>query len=136
MAKATVGLAFVCVLAAAPVSAHHGAAVLGTVQITQPVLAEGKMLPPGTYEIRDTGEHVMPLPGQSEDAQTYVEFVANGTVVAREVAEVMPGRPRPVGTAGRAAAQPRVELLRGGDFLRVSTHRENERYLIHLPVRR
>lgn len=131
----TVGLALVWLLAAAPVSAHHVASALGTVEITQQVLANGKMLPAGTYEIRDTGQHPDPLPGQSVDAQTYVEFVSNGTVVAREVAEVMGGSPGPVGTAGRATGRPRVEFLRGGDFLRVSTHRENERYLIHLPVR-
>lgn len=125
---------FTCVFGVVPAFAHHGASALGSVSITQPVLAGGKMLQPGTYEIRDTGEHVKPLPGQSEDAQAYIEFVANGMVVARDVAELMPASPRPVGTSGGAAARPRVELLKGGDFLRVSTYRGSERYLIHLPV--
>jgi hypothetical protein len=121
-------------LAGGPALAHHAASMLGTVRITQPVLANGTMLQPGTYEIRDTGQHVEPLPGQSESAQTYVEFVANGMVVARDVAEVMPDQPAPVGTSGGSSARPRVQLLKGGDFLRVSTYREGERYLIHLPV--
>jgi len=116
--------------------AHHSAAALGTVRLTQPVMAGGKMLQPGTYEMRDTGEHGMPLPGQSAEAQTYVEFVANGTVMARELAELMPGQATPVGTSGGSSARPRVELLKGGDFLRVSTSHGGERYLIHLPVAR
>jgi len=122
------------VLAAGPALAHHAASSLGTVRITQPVMAGGKMLQPGTYEIRDTGEHATPLPGQSADAQTYVEFVANGTVMARDIAELMPGQNAPVGTSGGSSARPRVELLKGGDFMRVSTSHGGERYLIHLPV--
>ena len=100
--------------AAAPALAHHAPSVLGTVRITQPVMAGGKMLQPGTYEIRDTGEHATPLPGQSADAQTYVEFVANGTVVARDIAELMPGQPSV--RSGRAAVRARalrVELSQG-----------------------
>jgi hypothetical protein len=111
--------------------------MLGTVRITQPVMAGGKMLQPGTYEIRDTGEHATPLPGQSADAQTYVEFVANGTVMARDIAELMQDEPgRPVGTSGGTSSRPRVETLKGGDFLRVSMSRGSERLLIHLPVSR
>ena len=122
------------VLGAGPTLAHHSASMLGTVRITQPVMAGGKMLQPGTYEIRDTGEHATPLPGQSADAQTYVEFVANGTVMAREIAELMAGQPGPVGTSGSSSPRLRVEMLKGGDFMRVSTSHGNDRYLIHLPV--
>ena len=127
-------------LAAGPALAHHSASMLGTVRIAQPVMAGGKMLPAGTYEIRDTGEHVTPLPGQSADGQTYVEFVANGMVMARDVAELMQDQPGPVGTSGdtsgRTSSRPRVEMLRGGDFMRVSMSRGAERLLIHLPVSR
>jgi hypothetical protein len=135
MTRLSVGIALACSLAAGPVLAHHDGSVLGTVRIAQPVLADGKPLAPGTYELRDAGEHPEPLPGQSEDAMTWIEFVAGGTVVARSAAEVMPGEPVAVGTSGRAS-QPVVQLLRGGDFLRVSTYRDGERYLIHLPVQR
>ena len=123
------------VSAAGPALAHHAASSLGTVRITQPVMAGGKMLQPGTYEIRDTGDHATPLPGQSPEAQTYVEFVANGMVMARDIAEVMPGQAVPVGTSG-TSARPRVDLLKGGDFMRVSATHGGERYLIHLPVAR
>ena len=125
------------VLSAGPALAHHAASMLGTVRITQPVMAGGKMLQPGTYEIRDTGEHVTPLPGQSADAQTYVEFVANGMVMARDVAELMQDEPGPVGTSGTSggtSSRPRVDMLKGGDFMRVSMSRGSERLLIHLPV--
>jgi hypothetical protein len=125
-------------LAAGPVLAHHAPSTLGTVRITQAVKAGGTMLQPGTYEIRDTGEHATPLPGQSEDAQTRIEFVANGMVVARDIAELMPAQPAPVGTSGAtsgaSSARPRVEMLKGGDFMRVSASHGGERYLIHLPV--
>ena len=124
------------VLAAGPALAHHTASSLGTVRITQPVMAGGKMLQPGTFEIRDTGEHPTPLPGQSPEAQTFIEFIANGTVMARDIAELMPGQATPVGTSGGASARPRVELLKGGDFMRVSTTHGGERFLIHLPIAR
>jgi hypothetical protein len=122
-------------LAAGSAFAHHEPAALGTVRITQPVMAGGTVLQPGTYDVRDTGEHVMPLPGQSEDAQTRIEFIQNGTVVGRDVAEVMTpeGGSAAVGTSG-GSARIKVEALKGGDFVRLSTVRNGERLLIHLPV--
>lgn len=127
-------LALAGVLAAGPALAHHAASVLGKVRITHAVLADGKVLQPGTYEIRLTGEHLMPLPGQSEDAGQRVELVAHGIVAARDVAEVMAGGGVAVGTSGGSGARARVDLLKGGDFLRVSMSRDGERYLIYLPI--
>lgn len=130
------------VFAGGPALAHHPASVLGSVRITQPVRAEGTLVQPGTYEIRLTGEHLMPLPGQSEDAELRVEFLANGVVVARDVATVMTTAGVAVGTSGvtsgatsgGSTTRARVELLKGGEYLRVSMYRDGERYLIHLPV--
>jgi hypothetical protein len=112
--------------------------VLATVRISESVLANGKPLPPGTYEIRLTGERPAPLAGQSPDAQRRVEFVANKTVVATEVAEVLRDDDRP---AVGASAQPsrggtRVDMLQGGEFLRISVKRGTDQYLIHLPIAR
>jgi hypothetical protein len=123
-----------CLLAVAPALAHHGPSVLGTVRITQPVMAGGQILEPGTYEMRLTGEHVDPLPGQSADAEQAVEFVKDGRVMARDVAEVMPGPTGAVGTSGGASSHARVERLKADDFIRVSMNREGERYLIYLPM--
>jgi hypothetical protein len=134
MRNATIVGLLACLLAAAEASAHHGSFVLGTARITQPVLVGGMRIGPGTYQIRVTGEHLQPLPGQSEDAGQEFELVANGQVVARDFAEVLPGSAAPVGTTGGADGRARVELLRGGEFVRVSATRGGERYLIHLPV--
>lgn len=122
--------------------AHHGeAGSLGTVRITQPVMAGGVMLQPGTYEVRDTGQHTMPMPGQSANAQARIEFVQNGRVVATDVAEVMESEAGAVGTSGGTSgwtsggnSRLRFESLKGGDFARVSGTRAGARYLIHLPL--
>jgi hypothetical protein len=133
-----VALAFL--VTASPALAHHdGKGSLGSVNITQPVLVGGMILLPGVYEVRDTGEHAKPLPGQGADAQAYVEFVQNGMVVARDIAEIMTDEARPVGTSGAASgattARMRFEQLKGGDFARISVSRGADRYLIHLPVK-
>src|SRR5688572_19222032 len=119
---------------AVPASAHHTAASLGTVRITTPVMAGGVVLQPGIYELRDTGQHGKPLPGQSAEAQARVEFVQNGMVVATDIAEVMVGAIGPVGTSG-GASRLRFERLKDGNFARVSGTHNGERYLVHLPLR-
>ncbi|MBI3049372.1 MAG: hypothetical protein HYY76_13790 [Acidobacteria bacterium] len=129
-----VGLALACVLGAGAAWAHHDASVLGTARLTQPVLVGGKLVQPGTYEIRLTGEHLKPLPGQSEDAGQEFELIAGGQVVASDFAEVVSAAAAPVGASGRATARARVELLRGGEFLRIAITRQGELDLIHLPV--
>jgi hypothetical protein len=111
--------------------------VLATIRIPTAVVAAGTPLRPGMYEIRLTPERPTPLAGQSPDAQQWVEFVAEGKVIAREIAEVLQDDDLP--TLG-ASSQPvrsgtRVELLKGGEFLRVSVKRDRARYLIYLPVK-
>jgi hypothetical protein len=135
MTRRTGWLTLACfALSIASVSAQAPGEVFATVRITQPVLADGKPLPAGTYDVRLAG------PGTStagmSDAQRVVEFVANGQVVATEVAEVMPGgEATPVGTSSQPArSAARVEMLKGGEFLRVSVRRPDGRYLIHLPL--
>jgi len=115
--------------------AQSASMTLGTVRITQPVLAQGQPLAPGTYEVRLTAESLPPNPGQSPDAVRVVEFVKDGQVIARDAAEVMAAEGSVVGTAGGAgSSKPRVEMLKGGEFVRVSAMRDGMRYLIHLPV--
>jgi hypothetical protein len=125
-------LALACAAVAA-VAAHHDAASLGTVTLSQPVKAGGVTLQPGTYEVRLTGEHMTPLPGQSEDAVQQIEFRQNGAVVARDAAEVMPAEGH-VGTSGRSATRLRVQRLKGDEFVRISANRNGERVLVHLAV--
>jgi hypothetical protein len=114
----------------------HPAGMLTTVHIPQPVLANGRPLAAGLYELRVTDERPAPLPGQSPDAERWVEFLANKNVAAREVAEILRDDDLPSAGASsvRARHGTRVELLIGGEFLRISVKRGDERYLIHLPV--
>lgn len=111
---------------------------LATVRITQPVMADGKPLPEGTYQLVLTDERPTPLPGQSPDAQRWVAFVADGNPVARELAEVLRDSDLPaIGASARSTRDGvRVDVLKGGEFLRVSVTRQGQRYLIHLLISR
>jgi hypothetical protein len=111
-------------------------AVLATVRITDQVLADGKPLPAGTYELRLTTEHPAPPAGQPANAEQVVEFVTGGKVIAREVAEVLRDNDlTPEGASSRPVRPGvRVERLKGDEFLRISVKRGSERFLVHLPL--
>jgi hypothetical protein len=106
-----------------------------TVRIPQTVLASGKPLPAGTYEVV-VNEDRPTIGGVTSDAQRTVDFLKNGMVVATEIAEVFPAAERPVGTSS-ASGRPRavVQRLRTDDFMRIAITGADARYLIHLPMR-
>jgi hypothetical protein len=108
---------------------------LTTVRITTAVMAGGTSLPAGTYELRLTGQSPVPVGDEQRHVREWVEFVANGKVVAREVAEILYDDYLPsVGASSqKVPSGTRVEMLKGGEFLRISVKRENVRYLIYLP---
>lgn len=136
MVRHIIGRVAIMLVAALVASAAYAASVtLGTVHITQPVLADGKPLAAGTYDVRLTDEYLPPNPGQSPDAVQVVEFVADGMVVGRGAAEVIPMEDA-VGTSGSPATSSklRVEKLKADDFIRIATTREGKRYLIYLPI--
>jgi hypothetical protein len=123
--------------------------VMTTVNITQPVLAGGQPLAPGRYELIVTDESPAREAGQANESQRWVEFVRNGMVVARELAEVFPHAETPVGTSspphragvrgggpGVESGAPRavVQKLKADDFVRVSVNASNARYLVYLPL--
>jgi hypothetical protein len=110
--------------------------VLTTVRIPTAVLANGAPLPAGTYDIRLTQDQPVPHAGQSRDAQRWVEFVADGKVIAREVAEVLQDHYLPAIGASSLPVRSgtRVDILKGGEFLRISVKRDRERFLIYMPV--
>jgi hypothetical protein len=117
--------------------AHHQVAgrTHPTVTITQQVLADGKPLPPGKYEVWITDQRPDVGAGAPSENQRVVEFAQNGQVVAREIAEVFPSGRDVVGTSGNAGpARARVERLTGGEFIRVSVNEPGGRFLIHLPT--
>jgi hypothetical protein len=114
----------------------EGEVTLGTVRIPRAVTADGKPLPAGTYQVRLTGQAAQPeVVGQRPDLNRWVDFIQGGQVRGREVVSVIPADeiqavaqttpPRP--------GSSRVEMLRGGDYLRVWINRAGTHYLIHLP---
>jgi len=131
-----------CVMSLVSLTAQSGAPstarVLTTVRIGTAVTAGGTPLPVGAYEIRLTGERPAPLAGQQQSSQEWVEFVADGKVVAREAAEILDDDDLEAAGDGsqRVKSGTRVELLKGGEFLRISVKRERERYLIYLSVKK
>jgi len=133
-----VRVAIILIVAVVATAAYAASVTLGTVSITQPVLANGQPFPPGTYDVRLTDEYLPPNPGQSPEGEQVVEFVKDGMVVARGAAEVLPMSDA-VGTSGGASISPnasklRVEKLKGDEFIRISTVRDGKRYLIYLPI--
>lgn len=129
-------LSLIVITAQLTAHASTDANVLATVRITTAVMANGAPLPPGSYDVRLTHERPTPAVGQSSEARQWVEFVAKGKVVGREIAEVLRDDDLPaVGASSvRVPNGTRVEMLKGGEFLRVSVKREGERYLVYLPV--
>jgi hypothetical protein len=65
-----------------------------------------------------------------------VEFVQGGDVKGRELASVVPSAEVAQVVKGTppAPGSSKVELLRGGEYLRIWTNRGGTHYLIHLVV--
>ena len=107
-----------------------------TVTLTQTVMADGKPLAPGTYEVWITDERPDVGAGAPSDAQRVVEFAQNNQVVARDgrrgasrvEAGKLLGRPA-TRVAGRASRS-----CKDGEFVRVSINDAAGRFLIHLPT--
>ena len=108
---------------------------LATVSLRQAVMADGQKLAAGSYQVRLTQDRPAPVAGLAAESSQYVEFVSGGKVVGRAAATVIPQAeiaqvakgPRP------GANSARVDLLKGGDYVRVWINRSNLNYLIHLP---
>jgi hypothetical protein len=126
--------------AGAQTAVPTGEMVLGTVTIPRAVTADGKPLPSGRYTLRLTAQAAEPtVPGQLPDLNRWVEFVQNGQVRGREVVSIVPAdevqmtMPGPDMPGRVGATGSRVEMLRGGDYLRVWIARGGNHYLLHLP---
>ena len=108
------------------------------VRLPQPVLADGKSLAAGTYDVRITTERPAAAVGQSANAACWVEFVKAGSVAGREVASVV--STEDIGSVAKGPApQPsacRVDLLKEGEYLRVWMNSAGSHYIVNLPVAR
>ena len=58
--------------------------MLGTVHLTKKVMADGKPLAPGTYQVRLTSDAPKPAIGETPNAEKYVEFLRSGKVVVED----------------------------------------------------
>lgn len=108
---------------------------LGTVHIAKKVMADGKPLAAGTYQVRLTNDEPKPAVGQAQGAERYVEFVRGGKVVGREVATVVSAED--IGKIAKGK-KPRnnsssFEVLKGGDYCRVWINKGGTNYIINMP---
>ena len=129
--------AFVVAAQSAMLQAQPAAATLGSVRLTRAVMADGKALSAGTYSLRVTSDAVAPVKGQGPESTKWVEFVQGGQVKGRELASVVATADNKAVAEGKPPAVngSKVELLKGGEFLRVWSNRGSSHYLIHLMAR-
>jgi len=116
-------------------NAQDVALVLGTVRLPKAVKADGKDLAAGSYQVRLTADEAKgDAKGSSPTLERWVEFTQKGEVKGREVVSIVPATetklvqkdtPPHAGTA-------KVEVLKGGDYVRVWFNKGGNYYLVHL----
>ncbi len=135
--------ALVITLAASTLSAQTGTApagetALGSVRLTRSVMADGKPLKAGTYQVRLTSQDAQP-PAAGIKMERWVEVLQGGKVAGREVVSIVPQAelkdlmPGPDNLPRAGAGSARVEMLKGNDYVRVWINRGGVHYLIHMP---
>ena len=117
------------------VNVPTGEVDLGSVELPRRVMADGRTLTSGTYDLRVTADSANPdAPGQLAVLERWVEFRQDDEVKGREVVSIVPqseidsvakSAPPGSGTA-------RVEMLKDNDYLRVWVNQNNTHYFIHL----
>ena len=117
--------------------APQGAMTLGTVRIPRAVMADGKPLAAGRYQVRLTEQTAAPdAVGISDNLERWAEFVQGGKVTGRELVTIVPQSEikMVVKDPPPASGSSKVQMLRGNEYLRVWINRQGNHYLIHLPV--
>jgi hypothetical protein len=114
-----------------------GDMALGLVHLGKGVKADGKALPAGTYQVRLTAQDATPdAKGQTASLERWVEFVQKGQVKGREVVTIVPQSEIAQvqkDTPPHANAS-KVEMLKGGNYLRLWINKGGNHYLVHFPV--
>jgi hypothetical protein len=130
--KLTITVALAALLAASAAFAQ----TLGTIRLGQAVVADGKPLAAGTYQIRLTADEPKPAVGQSPGGERWVEFVKGGTIAGREIAVVLTADEVAQVAKGPQPAlnRSRVDVLKGGDYVRIWINHGGTHYLVNLPV--
>lgn len=134
---ATVALIGLAVAGVAAQSTGTTTTGLGSVHISRAVKADGKALPAGTYQLRVTGSVAEPAAaGQTPQYERWAEFLQGGQVKGREVVTIVPQSD--IAQVGKqkapASGSYRVELLKGGDYLRLWFNKGGNHYLVHFNV--
>ena len=119
------------------VDVPRGEAALGTVSIPRRVMANGRTLDAGSYDVQLTVESASPdTVGALSVLERWVEFRQGGDVKGREVVSIVPGDE--IGDVAKSAApgsgSSRVELLKENEYIRVWINQSGTHYLIHLLV--
>ena len=113
-------------------------ATIGTVRLPHTVLADGKPLAAGTYQVRLTNDRPPVAASGLPGAERWVEFVKGGNVAGRELATVISAAD--IGTIAKGrqpnANAPRVDALRGGDYVRAWINKTGTHYLVTMPLAR
>lgn len=110
-------------------------ASLGSVKITRSVMADGKPLAAGTYMLHVSDEMPAKVVGQTLDESRWIEFMQGGQVKGRELATVLSKdalKDMTRKSAAPAAGTAKVQMLKGGDYIRVWVNAGGTQYLIHL----
>jgi hypothetical protein len=118
-------------------SVPAGEMQLGSVHLAKGVKADGKPLAAGTYQLRLTAQAATPdAKGQTPSSERWVEFLQRGQVKGREVVTIVPQSEidKVQKDAPPHANASKVEMLKGGDYVRVWINRGGNHYLLHLPT--
>ena len=114
-----------------------GGVNLGSVELPRRVMADGRALAAGTYDVHVTADSANPsAPGQLAVLERWVEFRQGDDVRGREVVSIVPQSEiqSVAKTAPPGAGTARVEMLRDNEYLRVWVNQSNTHYFIHLVV--
>jgi hypothetical protein len=113
-----------------------GEVALGSVRLPRAVTADGKPLPAGTYQVRVTEQAPPDALGSTQELARWAEFLQKGQVRGREVVNIVPQAEIKMVAqdAPPAPGQSRVQVLHGGEYLRVWFNREGNHYLMHFPI--
>ena len=109
-------------------------ATLVTVHIPKTVMADGKALAAGSYQVRVTGETASPVKGTTTAEEHWVEFLQRGQVKGREIATVLTNaEAKVIAKMGLpSAGGAKVENLVGNEYTRVWINKAGVNYLVHL----
>jgi hypothetical protein len=136
MSRLAVVAAFVSAVVLVHAAPRVADPALGSVRLSRATTADGQPLAAGTYSVRVSDTAVTPVAGQSPDGAVWLEFVQAGTVKGRELATVLvgPAVKQVAKEAPPVSGSSRVEMLAGGQYLRVWINHGGTNYLVHLAV--